>query len=254
MSVITKLPIELPEKAKRIDEKTFLRYFTWEKEKKEIEKRVIKRFEESAFEFSPFNDYNIPENVRKIPVYVGDKIELEITAKPTTKRPSYKTILNNFTSFIDFLMDQYWKGIRREGVITVDNEPYVMLYHLRKELQDKIKRIKKKGVEHKLRIKSGVDQKIPKNISIDYERDYSQINYYNTMFYDITKNFVKEGTKRLEPFKEQLLKESLHTIGKQPDHVVSITYPFENFVFVHQLEPRNVVKYKDVVKRILNDL
>ncbi len=255
--IITQLDMSLPEKELTgITEDAFWRYLIWQEDKKEVTKRIRKEFERGAFYFTGYDDDNRPPEDTETPLPIGKEMEFLIHTILTTKRPSYSSVNEEFGNYLDFLSEQHQSGILRKGIRTIDGQCYVLANDLMNKLNTDLKTLLegRDGVRQKLEFVRPEEllKDIPRKVSMVFGRDYSALTDYNGRLYVATGNFIEDGDRKTGTFKKLLLEDSLQTLGEIPEDVVALSYPFENMVFRHQLEPRATPKHKDVVYAFIN--
>lgn len=255
--------VRLPRVIETLEERDFRDYLTWERWKKDLDKFPIKRFRNSAFDTTGFTAHNRPEKTTPTPLKIGNEVEFEISTGLTTKRPAYSEINEEFGIFLKTLSEQYEKGILGKGYRTINNKPYVLIDMLEKKLENDIKNILegKEGIKQTLTRISPENPKVPAKTSIAFDRDYSKLTESNARLHIGAYLLKQEGDRRtigykdektgedIRRFKKLLLEDSFQLIGGKPkeEGVYSVPYPFENIIFVNQLEVRKNRKHKDIV-------
>ena len=260
VKIITQLDIHLPKEFVGIIEDNFWRYLLWQADRKELTKRIETKFEEGAFAFSGYNDEHRPDKEVTTPLPIGQELEFAIYTKPTTKRPAYSQVNEEFGNYLSFLLEQREKGILRKDVITIDEKPYVSVSDLTGKLNSDLETLLegREGVRQNLELVKPAEllAKIPQTVSIVFGRDYSALTDYNGRIYVEAVNLSEEGNKRTNLFKASLLEDSLKTIGVKNKNdlkeVSTLSYPFESADFIHQLEPRTGYSYRDILDAFIN--
>ena len=255
--ILSTLNLYLPERdLTDISEDSFWTYLVWQDDKREAKKRVIKPFESGLFSLTGYDDFTRPEREEETEIKIGDDIEFLVRTAPTTKRPSYSLVNREFGNYLDFLSEQHSKGISRKGVRTYKGMCYVLVDDLIEKISSDLENLRegREGVRQKAEFlrPENLLRETPESISIVLGRDYSAITDYNARMYVYTGNFLKEGEKRAGKFKTVLLYDSLNTIGSEPEEVTALSYPFEDSVFIHQLEPRRTPQHKNVITAFIN--
>ena len=254
--IITLKRIELPERELTgITEQNFWDYLIWEANKSELKRRILKGFKDKAALRTGYNNRNLPESATPTIMPIGDEIILSVTSTPTTKRPSYSVVNEEFSYYIDFLLHQHANGIKRRGIITHDGKAYASVDYLIDELRNSIDKLTegKEDVSYSLELVEPEElvSRVPKHLQISLDRDYSALTDYNTRMYFVTDNFIDSGNKRISPFKDMLLNDSLQVLGEAPKRPRNVSYPFENTTFIHQLEPRETPSYKSIIDSLM---
>lgn len=260
VKIITELDIHLPKEFVGITENNFWRYLLWLADRKELTNRIETKFEDGAFAFSGYDDDHRPEKEVTTPLPIGQELEFTINTKPTTKRPAYSQVNEEFGNYLSFLLEQREKGILRKDVMTIGGEPYVSISDLLGKLNSDLETLLegRAGVNQSLEFVKPAEllAKIPQTVSIVFGRDYSALTDYNGRIYVEAVNLSEEGDKRAKLFKAFLLEDSLKTIGVQSKNdlkeVSTLSYPFESADFIHQLEPRTGYSYRDILDAFIH--
>jgi len=264
--IILQTDVHLPRFIRSLKEEDFWDYLVWEDLKGDLRRFVISPFKNNAFAQTGFDDINIPSEITKKRLPVCKDIKFEITTRSTTKRPSYSKINTEFSNYSQFLLEQYNKGVLGSGYRTIDGEFCVSVDLLKEKLDNDKKNMLegKEGIEQRLKRIKPVKPKIPEKISIVLGRDYSKLTESNARMHIGAYLLLKEGDKRtvghkdkgaggkIKMFKDLLLEDSLQLLGEVPtEGVHRIKYPFDNVVFVHQLEARKTLDHSAVVERFI---
>ncbi len=253
-NIIDLIAFNLPPKLDELTENNFLRYIEWMDSKVTLTKKINDKVEEGFKAQTGYTDNNRPKDKTENPITLGE-MEFTVITELTTKRPSYSEIILEFGKYLNFINDQYNNKIPRKGVRTINEEPYVGCSELIDKLETDVKTILegRDGIKQTVEITKTTSIETPETISYVFGRDYSTITEYNSELYIQLNNFIEEGDKRVAPFKGLLLQESAKTIGetveniKKSNEIYSISYPFEQFVFYHQLEPKLNPDYKGMI-------
>jgi hypothetical protein len=264
-NIITQIEIGLPDHLKSIDEQSFWKYLMWQDGKKELSRRIISKFRSSALSSPGYNDEIRPDKRVQDQKKIGE-LEFLITTEPTTKTPSYSGVNEEFGAFLDHLEEQYIKGLLKKGYKTIDGKFFVDL----SVLKDKIESELKASLEGKEGIKQGITLMrpsdlityFPERVPIVLENRYEALSEYNGRMFVMAENMISEGNRRTDGyavdgneimmFKRLLLKDSLERIGDYRIKVPkAVGYAFEQFTFVHQLEPRERIAYASIVNSFI---
>lgn len=144
--------MEMPIKVKEIepysglDEKGAENYYKAMHRRSFVKKEVIKPFEDELRAYTGLSDENIPNSENTVSCRLGD-VEFSMVCTPTEKRPSYKDVFLNLRTYLDEIKTGYQDGIRRKGVITIKEEPYVSLLNVISRIAEKQEEVKRKGVK-----------------------------------------------------------------------------------------------------------
>ncbi len=255
--IITKIDIALPEELNRLTEINFLRAISWKDESKEIKNRIVEPFEVGLFSSLPYNDSNIPKTEVRDRILPADNLEFIITTTPTTKVTSYSNVGTELENYLKFLLGQYENQVLREGIITIDNEPYLKISLLIDKINQDIENFKsgRAGIRQNVEIaKPDTKIDIPSAISIVIGRDYSTFSELNARAYLDAKKILVTGNERAKTLERLMLEETLKTIGtKKIKETYTIVFPFENISIVYQLIPRSSISYGSIVSAFIKE-
>jgi hypothetical protein len=255
--IITQFKVSLPGDLSGMTEENFMKYLVWQRESDDVSKRLITPFKDVLCDATGYTDSNRPATETSSIVPVGQDITYKVTTKPTTKRPSYSKVNASFRGYLDVLIDQYTREIRRKDIMTIDGQPYVavddVLEHIDGELQAHLEG--KEGIEQHVELAnpSVLVAETPQSVVIVVGRDYSALTDFNARTYEGANKFLKEGNAQAKRFKEDLLKDSLFTISGEVTEVVALAYPFDGISFIHQIEPRKLPQHKDILYALIKE-
>jgi hypothetical protein len=183
-----------------------------------------------------------------------------VTTKPTSKRTAYAEVNAEFGQYIDFLDKQYQKDIRREGILTIDGQPFVAVKDLTAKIDECLAAHQegKEGISQDVALASPADftVAVPEVISVVIGRDYSALSESNARAYLEARAAVEQANGQANSFKSVVLGDSLTTVGATKDtlaEVVALAYAFEHWTFVNQLEPRKTPKHKDILYAFIKE-
>jgi len=255
--IITQFKISLPGDLSGMTKENFMKYLVWQRESKDVSKILISPFEDAVCVATGYTDSNRPAAETSSIVPVSQDIAYKVTTTPTTKRPLYKEVNESVKGYLDVLLEQYTRDIRRKDIMTIDDQPYVAVNDVLKYIDGELSAHLegKEGIEQKLELASPavLVADIPQSVVIVVGRDYSAMTDSNARTYEGARKFLKEGNAQARRFKEDLLSDSLATIGSDVTEVVALAYPFEDVSFIHQLEPRKPTLHKDILYALIKE-
>lgn len=239
-----------------ITEPNFLAYFFWQRSSSLIRDIIISKFEEGLIKETGFNETNIPNEEKKTNIPISSYLEFIVTTTPRSKQISQSTVLEELFAMITLLKSQYDQGISREGILTLESQPFLNL----DEIVDKYNGLMtfketKKSISNTINSNPDLEE-IPLADVIKFliGKDYSRVTEENSRLYLKSKKFVKEGDKRASEFKKTITLSALSTIGlsdeEQLTEVTLVGYTFDQYTLVAQLEPRNVPRYSEILNSL----
>lgn len=243
--IITTTSLSPPLEINNISQSSFVEYLSWDQNKKEVRKILINPFEEKIKQLTGFNDENIPSNVESVTLDVG-QYPIEVTITPTTKRPQYQVVVQEFSNYINFLIEQKDEGIRRKYVRTYNDEDYVANQIILDKLNNLVDESKagKQGVSYKINIPEIATEN---ELSVSLNRNYASLTESNLLAYATALDIIKKGDSATKPFKGLLLEDSL-AMFEEPQRIMQVEYPYQNIRFIHQIEQRTTIKHQKVVE------
>ncbi len=273
--IMTSIEVRLPPKdISDINKENFWTYLWWPGQARNLD-RVTNQFKEGAFDTTPFTDENRPAEKTKTALKISDDIEFIIETTPKTKTPPYKGIYLDTGDYLKFMNDEYIRGSKPKGILTIEDEPYISALDIFSRIFEKVTEVTSKyeGISQSLKlVKPKTLGEAPNKMTIVYDRDYSNMSEDNAKTYlkalamkkegdEITgKGFKTKDEKGEEEFvkgfKDILLYESLSVAGiKEEDveKIYSILYPFydSEVSFIHQIEPRESTSFGTVINSLI---
>lgn len=119
---------------------------------------VISPFEALLKEYTCYNDNNLPEQPETKELTLGE-ITFAISSEKRIKRPGLLEVYEGLCSYLQHLQDGHSKGIKRKGVRTINNQPYVLLDDVIGKLDE---------------LKSGVEvDEIKQSVKNDWKGEYN---------------------------------------------------------------------------------
>lgn len=257
VEIITQFGIKLPQRLEGVSEASFFRYINWEEDKKELDKRIIKKFEEGLFGKLGYSDYDRPNEKKEDEIQIGN-ITFNVTTIPTTKRPSYKEVVEEFERYLNFLNEDKQQKITRKGVRTINQTSYIILDDLENKINKSLEEIRegREGITQSVSDIKGNSETLkltPETIFIVFNWNYNALTEHNSRIYVCAKNIIKEGNDRVGKFDRLLLEDSLKMLGCEgnPKELVVLSYPYENVTLTHHIQPISTPKYKDVIEGLI---
>ncbi|MBI2670676.1 hypothetical protein HYX18_01710 [Candidatus Woesearchaeota archaeon] len=256
--LLTQLEIELPPELNTLTERNLLRFLSWGDESKQIERRICEEFKTGVFSTLPYSDTNRPPERKKDSIKISEDLEFIVTTTPQKKISSYKEVGVEFDNYLKFLLDQYQKQISREGIITIENEPYILVDEIMKKINEDLQNflIGKEGILQSLGIIKPEDltKEIPRLIVIVLGRNYSAVTEYNSRTYVDAQKVLIEGERRVSLFERLLYEDACKVIGTdKPKETVEVLFPFENITILYQMISTSRTSYGDIINAFIKE-
>ena len=251
--ILEKLEIRLPEPLEEITEKSLAQCVSWGYNSKQLSK-ITEKFKEEIFKKYFNNRRNISGKIEK-KINFGSDFLFNASMVLRDKKISYSGVYSEIENYLVFLLGQYQDGIPREGVLTIENEPYVICNDLILKIKKNIHDLKgAKVAEKRFRTINPVLGEIPSLITIIRQRDYSILDSNNAEFYVKAEAILEEGKNRIKLFKDFSLKYALKLIGKgEIGEIATIKHQFSAHSYLQQLEPQMSVKYGEIISLLIGD-
>ncbi len=183
-----------------------------------LKNEVIKPFEAALKENTGFDNENRPaqETVTEKDL---DGIVFTVTTKPTNKRPGYAEVFESLQRDLQVIEDEYAKGERKKGVLTIEDKAYLSVDFLVDKINGLQNEVKGAIVEQKISYDNDVE--IPAKIAVPI-KNYGKLEAGNGRVYVMAKMLVKEiEDETVKPF-EAAVKEST---GYNKDNMPAETDP-----------------------------
>jgi len=255
--LITELKIPRPrDKISEINPENFVRYLNWQQDKKQLSKWVLGKFKQSVCAATGFSDAKIPKEETKTSISV-DNLDFIVTTKKRTRNPAYTQVLEKLEHYLRVTEENFSEGLRAAGVRKINNVPYLMVGRLLQRIKTYEKESKegRDSVQHSVQLikPQRILTACPEELILDYTNDYSELTGDNGTMYVHTTNFIKIADCKMSPLKELLKQDSLKALEMEEedlDMIVALEYPADNMNFVHQMEPRMQVPYKQLIRAL----
>lgn len=189
-----------------------------------------------------------------------DKYSFLITTSPTTKKPSYETVITEFENYITFLLEHYKSGHLRKEYRTLDaknseKEPFIALSLVSGKFNELIEENTKGkgGIKQSIEVVKPVDDTVPDMASVVINRDYGILKEQNAYAYTYSINLSAYNKMMSKSFKEMLLEDSVKALGNEPTELVALDYGFDRITFRHSIEPRVSVAYGSIVNAFIKE-
>ncbi len=251
-AIVSHKDILAPRIESSIEEKNFLEYLKWQNDKELITTIIINPFRNKALENV---DLGSEEMIKK--PYVINDIHFEISLKKTTKRPSYKSAIENFKKEIEMLKTQYDRGMARKGYKTIDGELFLEMGYVVGVLKESIEKSKKgkEGFERKFELISPENLKkfVPRKVTIVFGQDYSVQTESNARIFVESNNFLHMYDEYAEEFKKKVRDDSFDILGREISKAAAVLYSFDNYRFQHIIIPRYLIKYQKVIESLTKE-
>jgi len=213
-------------------------------------KGVVSEFEDALKEELGFNG-KIPKTSRERRLNKGC-IEFKVKQTPTSN-PSYQAIGERIGQYLTDIQGLNEEGMRREGVRTIDGEPYLLL----DDLVAKIDGLKEEYGNEGSRInvsysKMKKDPDLSRMLELK-PGTFGNVTGENAKTYRIAKEQLKLlGNNVINPFKAAIKAETGYSAANVPAETQYDMFGVGDFIFMVVTAPREEIKYGKAAKTIIS--
>jgi len=249
-NMINKIDIEVPEPFSGLDEQSANSYFQAINRSKLLKDFVITPFQDALKSDTGFSKDNLPEKTDINVVELGDYV-FNITSERKAKRPQLKTLYNNLTDHIDFLQEQHSGDIKRKGIITINELPYVAV----NSVLDKIQNLKdtvfleelKQTIKHEGKLNDNYKLVIPLNQEM-------LLNESSANLYGHSDRLIKEmGSEIIKPFEDKLKEQTGYNKDNIPDETKKSLVQAGPHLFELTVIPEHTIKYAGIFNALTKE-
>ncbi len=203
---------------------------------------VIDPFKESVLKHTFYTDKKQPEKPTTVSLD-GVQYPLRVEVTPTEKRPPTKDVFDDLMFFLDEIERQYNSGVKRPGVVTINEKPYIKIDLVSSRVSEKRQEVTGTGIKQEIllpEIPEEVLGDVQAGATVNLDGRYSRIDDSNLLVYMRSQRLGEHfKTKVINPFekalkqrtgwsKENLPQESTENFDQVGDHLFRIlTIPNE---------------------------
>lgn len=253
MKLVNLITLENPGKFSALDQESADKYNTIELTTKPIIRTHIKsEFEQALLDDTGYSDENIPAEEIKIVKTLGD-IVFTTVVKPTTKRPGYKEVFTELVKFLEFTQAAYYKGDTPKGVLTIKEEPYIILDTVIEQLSSNkdIAIAGKAGFSTSISYTSQKEIEAPNTLGFSTTNNYKLLTGNNAMDYvlaDKLNKIADEFSSEFEAAIEDLSQWNQDNIPKETQKEFR---QIGNFVYILVSKPTKSVGYGAIISNLI---
>lgn len=234
---------------KDLDEKNAENYYRSGQRLVLMKKLVINPFEKALKDGTDYSDENIPKK-KEITEYKLDDISFRVSSTPSPKRPAVKDVHEYLKFYLKEIENEYQEGVRRRGVVTIDNRPYISVNLVLKKISDKKQEIVEMGVKQEIEdpvIPKKFIDKIDEDLPIPVTRDFSEITKDNGIVYVNAEKRAKYFSKNISSFEKELKERTGWTVKKRPEETMENFNCLGKHLFKIQTVPTEPVNYNRII-------
>jgi hypothetical protein len=252
MNLVELITIENPGLFSGLNEDNARKYNKVELTTKPVLKNYVKTpFENALKEETVYGDHNIPSEEVTRTKKLGD-MHFTITVKPTTKRPEYKEVVMQLTEFLDFLSEQYAKGISRQSIRTIDDVPYIGL----NDVLDKLTGMKedalegKQGVSFRIAYVELQPLSLPTKFAYRPGQNYGELTPNNAIDYVVADYFHAAADLFGKQFEQSIKDLSQYNKLNIPSSVQSELRQIGDFIYPLDSKPTSAMSYGKIINAL----
>ncbi|MEM4259996.1 MAG: hypothetical protein QXG00_02065 [Candidatus Woesearchaeota archaeon] len=253
MKLVNLIKLENPGKFTRLDPESADKYNEIELTTKPIIRTFIKsEFEESLINDTGFCDDKIPEEEIKTFKTLGE-ITFTIKIKPTTKRPEYKEVFEDLINFLSFNIRDYDKGILKKGIITIENEPYILIDTVIEQIssQKDIISSGRLGLSKSITYITSREIIAPTSFVFNTENNYKILTGNNALDYVLTDKLYEAASAFSSEFEESIKILSCWSKENKPSETQIELRQIGNFIYPLVSKPTRVIGYGAIINSLI---
>ncbi|MBI4020570.1 MAG: hypothetical protein HY367_04515 [Candidatus Aenigmarchaeota archaeon] len=254
MTTIRPRLVELPERYAALDDRGVSNYYWAGHGRYFLGKAVINPFEEALKEETGYSDSKIPRGKKEDIIPVGD-IEFHVTTTPTKKRPPLEAVYNHLDSFLDRVSADYAEGRAREGVRTLDSEPYISAMQVLNEIAGKRDEVISEGV------RQSIEKALPaylrdeelKSVLVSVGSNYGRLTPDSAKTYVRSERAVELYSGIIGDFECNLRGLTGYAKGNTPEDTEEMWEQVGSHLFLMQTIPYDSTSYGKIVDALAKE-
>jgi len=240
------ITIEKPGAFSGFNEESAINYFrALQRGQPFLKKEVVDPFEKALKGSSGWSKDNLPTAKDEQEISLGDYV-FQVVTETRRKKPSNKLVYESFRDFVGFLREQYDKDIRREGIVTFDSEPYVLMGNLFEKYDSLRAGQDEKELKQSLKVPL---VESPHNLVVPLV-DYSVLNVQNVGVYVPGKALFGYMKKETGKFDQELKSRTGFDKQNIPEKTELNWFQLGNVLFRVQTVPGDVVKQTKILNAL----
>jgi len=180
---------------------------------------VMHPFRDALRDETGYSDENIPEKAVEKPINVGS-FTFVAQVTPTTKRPGYKDVFDELKGYLKAMLAEYKTGHRPQGILTLDDEPYISAVDVLKRLGKAKRKVTSTGISIELTDPDMPDA--PSSIVVPLGADLGKLSEGNAQRYLASKSMSERYKAVMDEFEDGLL----GLTGFSDEHMPAATEDF----------------------------
>tara|TARA_Y100000310_G_scaffold340431_1_gene436207 strand:+ start:267 stop:1310 length:1044 start_codon:yes stop_codon:yes gene_type:complete len=199
-----------------------------------------------------YSDENRPPKLKEVEVPIGD-ITFEVSVKPTTKRPTYAKLLDTYGNFLLVLEEQYHRGIRRDGIVTIAGTPHITVDEVVEEYQRRAVQILRRGIEVTIGIPDNVQREVPNTFVVPLI-DYTSLPPDTGRIYVDALDFHAAVSKNpVKAFKDAVIARGREQTLPDQTRLYFVQLDREGLCLQLEVVPKKSTKYKDALNGLFGE-
>ena len=218
---------------------------------------VIVPFRDALYKGTGHTDEKRPEEPVTVTYLEGTPHPIKVHVTPTEKRPPTKEVYQDLMFFLDEIERQYKSGIKRPGVLTIDDKSYIQLDLVSSRIAAKKKEVTGVGISREIELPEISDNllgSVERDVIICLDGRYGRVDHANLLDYTRAarkSDYFKKSVA--DPF-ERALKE--RTGWSKQNVPAESTENFDevgNHIFRLLTIPSNTIEYNSVIETLVGE-
>tara|TARA_Y100000310_G_C20661808_1_gene805212 strand:+ start:569 stop:1546 length:978 start_codon:yes stop_codon:yes gene_type:complete len=214
---------------------------------------IIKPFEEQLKNTTGYNGENLPVGPQETEMELGP-VTFTITSKQRTKRPKLADVYDGVHDFLGFIKESYESGVRRKGVVTMENAGFIALDVVTKKVAELYSDVHVPEVTHSIKYTDARGPPAePNSVMVPIANGVSltpgdAVLYVNAK---ILSNAVKKNT--IDPLDKALKAETGYSKSKVPDETEHKWTQVGHHLLRTQTVPEDTVSYGKIMDSLMKE-
>ncbi|MBS3116966.1 hypothetical protein J4421_05210 [Candidatus Woesearchaeota archaeon] len=212
--------------------------------------QIISPFEKLLKENTGFSNENLPADVVMMERTYGP-VDFGIESQGREKRPSYATVVDGLNAFLEHVQDDHGRGIKRRGLRTFDDKPYVEIDAVVEQVEELRQGVSQQELKQTITYKANVDDLAVIAVPLVQRVALTESDAVRYVQSRQLEKRIKEGT--VEPFTQALREQTGYKKGNVPAEMVNHWVQVGSHLISVQIIPEETVKYAEMLKALMGE-
>ena len=209
-----------------------------------LKKRVISPFETLLKDATGYSNENLPSGKQITDIECGN-MEFRVTSEQRTKRPALVEVYSGTQDFLDFVSTGHADGVRRRGVRTFEDKPYIELSDVLTQVDELRAGVTTDEVKQSIKARTKANDNwpliVPLTVPLELTESDAQL-YINAQV--LSNQLYNSAVK---PFETALRSQTGYSRDNVPSEVKAKWVQVGHHLFEVQSIPEQTVRYAAVV-------